>query len=65
MYSAAYVWAKVLRYVEDRLGAIVVSSWLDDAEVIELNEKQLILYSPSDFRQETIRRNCTESGFPW
>ena len=58
MYSAAYVWAKVVSYVEERFGPLVVSTWLDDAELVELSETKLILYSPSDFRQETIRRNC-------
>ena len=59
MYSSAYVWAKVLIYLEEQLSAITVSSWFDDAEVIELNDEHLILYSPSDFRQEIIRRRCT------
>ena len=59
MYSSAYVWAKVLSYIEDRLDAVTVSAWFDDAEVIELNETNLILYSPSDFRREIIRKRCT------
>ena len=59
MYSSAYVWAKVLIYLEEQLSAITVSSWFDDAEVVELNDEHLILYSPSDFRQEIIRRRCT------
>ena len=60
MYSSAYVWAKVLNYVEERLTAVTVSAWFDDAEVVELNEEHLILYSPSDFRREIIRRRCTD-----
>ena len=60
MYSSAYVWAKVLSHMEERLGAVTVSAWFDDAEVVELNENNLILYSPSDFRREIIRRRCTE-----
>ena len=60
MYSSAYVWAKVLSHMEERLGAITVSAWFDDAEVVELNEDHLILYSSSDFRREIIRRRCTE-----
>ena len=60
MYSSAYVWAKVLINMEERLGAVTVSSWFDDAEVIELNDEHLIIYSPSDFRREIIRRRCTE-----
>ena len=59
MYSSAYVWAKILNYMEESLGAITVSTWFDDAEVVELTEDQLILYSPSDFRREIITRRCT------
>ena len=60
MYSSAYVWAKVLSYMEERIGAVTVSAWFDDAEVVELTEEQLVLYSPSDFRREIIQRRCTE-----
>ena len=60
MYSSAYVWAKVLIHMEDRLGAVTVSAWFDDAEVVELSEEELILYSPNEFRLEVIRRRCTE-----
>ncbi len=60
MYASAYVWAKVISYLEERLSAVTVSAWFDDAEVVELNEEQLILYSASDFRREIIRRRCTE-----
>ena len=60
MISSAYVWAKILSYMEDRLTAVTVSAWLDDAEVVELNEEHLILYSPSEFRRELIVRRCTD-----
>ena len=54
MYSSAYVWAKVLAHMEERLTATVVSAWLDDAEVVELNEKQLVLYTPQELRKNII-----------
>ena len=54
MYSSAYVWAKILSYLEDRLTSTIVSANFDDAEVVELNESQLILYTPSDFRLGVI-----------
>ena len=59
MYSSAYVWAKVLNYLEERLSSISVSAWFDDAEVVELNEENLILYSSSDFRRDIIQQRCT------
>ena len=60
MFASAYVWAKVISHMEERLGAVTVSAWFDDAEVVELNEEQLIIYSASDFRREIIRRRCTD-----
>ena len=59
MYSSAYVWAKIISYIEEQLGPVVVSATFDDAEVVELNEDNLILYSSSDFRREVIRRRYT------
>ncbi len=59
MYSSAYVWAKVLNYLEECLGDIMVSAWFDDAEVVELNEEHLIIHSSSDFRREIIRQRCS------
>ena len=56
MYSSAYVWAKIVSYMEDRLSATAVSTFLDDAEVVELNDRNLIIYSSSDFRRDLIRR---------
>ena len=58
MYSSDYIWGKILGHMEDRLSAPVVSTWFDDAKVIELTEDRLILYSPSEFRRDTIQRRC-------
>ena len=60
MYSSAYVWAKILNYLEDRLTPTIVSNWFDDTEVVELNEEHLIIYSATEFRREIIRRRCAE-----
>ena len=60
MYSSAYVWAKVINYLEDRLSAVTVSAWFDDAEVVELTDEKLILYSPSELRREIITRRCAD-----
>ena len=60
MYSSAYVWARILSYIEEQLGTVVVSSAFDDAEVVELNEEHLIIYSSSDFRRDLIRRRYTD-----
>ena len=58
MYAASYIWAKVLCDMEQHLGEIMVSAWLDDAEVVKYNDSELVIYSPSEFRQEQIRASC-------
>jgi len=60
MYASAYVWAKVLGYLEERLSSTIVSGWFDDTEVVELTEDRLIIYTPDEFRREIISRRCTE-----
>ena len=50
MYSNAYVWSRVLSYLEQHSPAIAIASYFDDAEVIELTESKLVIYSPSPFR---------------
>ena len=60
MYASAYVWAKIINYLEERLGALTISTSFDDAEVVELNEEQLIIYSPNEFRREIIQRRYTQ-----
>ena len=60
MFSSAYVWAKVLSFLEERLSAITVSSWFDDAEVVELTEEKLVIYSPDEFRRSMIQNRCAE-----
>ncbi len=60
MFASAYVWAKIISYLEDKLSSTLVSAWFDDAEVVELNEDALLLYTPDEFRRDMISRRCTE-----
>ena len=60
MYSTAYVWAKVLGNMEARLTPAVISTWFDDAEILELTDTKLVLYSPSSFRKDIILRRCAD-----
>ena len=59
MFSAAYVWAKIYGYMEEQLGNVVTSTWFDDAELVELTEDHLILYTSSDYRREVIIKRYT------
>lgn len=58
MYSSAYVWAKILGHMENRLTAPVVSTWFDEVEVVELTDTRLVLYSSSDYRKDIILSRC-------
>ena len=60
MYASAYVWAKVINYLEERLTSTVTSNWFTDVEVVELTEEHLIIYSPSEFNRGIISRRCTQ-----
>ena len=54
MFSSDYVWAKILSKLESQLSAVTVATSFDDARVIELTEENLILYTPTEYRQSTI-----------
>lgn len=54
MYSNAYVWSRVLSYLEQHSPAAAVTSYFDDADVLELNEEKLVIYTPSPFRKDVI-----------
>lgn len=60
MYSNAYIWAKVVGLLEERLTSTFVSSWFDDAELIDLTDKELIIFSPSDYRRDIIQRRLSQ-----
>ena len=44
MYSSAYVWAKVLNYLEQQLTSTVVATWFDDAEILELTDTRMSVF---------------------
>ena len=55
MYAASYVWARVLGHVAQQLGDIMVTAWFDDAEVVKYTDTELVVHSPTEFRQEKLR----------
>ena len=54
MYASAYVWAKIIGYLEERLTPVVVSTTFEDTEVVDFTDEALILYSPSEFHRTNI-----------
>ena len=59
MYSSAYVWAKILGYMEEQFGSVIISTFFDDAEVAELNEDVLILHTSTSYRRDIITQRYT------
>lgn len=59
MYSNAYVWSRVLSYLETHSPAMALS-FFDDAEVVELTDHKLVVYSPSSFRKAMIVNRYAE-----
>lgn len=58
--TAHYKWCQILKYLEERLGAVTVASWFDDAMVTDFTENTLRIEVGSDFRCEIIKRRCMD-----
>lgn len=58
MYSNAYIWAKVIAYLDERLTPGIVSTFFDQSYILEINEQKLTVYAPSEFCKEFIERRC-------
>ena len=56
MYSAAYVWGKILGKLEERITAPLVNLWFNDVEVLEYSDDRLVLFVPDEFRKDTIEK---------
>lgn len=54
MNSANEIWASVITLLEQELTATAVSTWFGDAKAIELNEDQLIISVPAQFKKDII-----------
>ena len=60
MYSASYVLAKVIPWLENRLSEAAVGSWFEDAEAVGIQDNVLTLYTPSEFNKDSIERCCAD-----
>lgn len=58
MYSNAYIWAKVIAYLDERMTPGIVSTFFDQSYVIDLSEQKLTVYAPSEFCKDFIERRC-------
>ena len=55
MYTSSYIWAKVMKYMEELLTETVVSNWFEDAELVEITDNKLILCSHDEFHWDIIQ----------
>lgn len=59
MYSNAYVWAKIISYLDERLTPGIVSTWFDQAYLLDRTDQKLTIYAPTEFCKEAIEKRCT------
>ena len=58
MYSNAYIWAKVIAYLDERMTPGIVSTFFDQSYILEINDQKLTVYAPSEFCKDFIERRC-------
>ena len=58
MYSNAYIWAKVISYLDERLTPGIVSTFFDQSYILDRNDQKLTVYAPSEFCKDFIERRC-------
>ncbi len=58
MYSNAFIWAKVIAYLDERLTPGIVSTYFDQSYVLDCTDRTLTVYAPSEFCKDFIERRC-------
>ena len=58
MYSNAYIWAKVIAYLDELLTPAVVSTFFDQSYLMEFEDRKLTVYAPSEFCKDFMERRC-------
>ena len=58
MYSNAYIWAKVIAYLDERLTPGIVSTFFDQSYILDRTEQKLTIYAPSEFCKDFIDHRC-------
>ena len=54
MSSPAYIWGRIIAALEKQLTLPVISTFLEDVEVLEVTDASLLLYTPSEYNKEMI-----------
>ena len=58
MYSNAYIWAKVIAFLDERMTPGIVSTFFDQSYIVDLTEQKLTVYAPSEFCKDFMERRC-------
>lgn len=58
MYSNAFIWAKIIAYLDERMTPAIVSSFFDQSYILERTDDTLTVYSPSEFCKDFIVQRC-------
>ena len=58
MYSNAFIWAKVIAHLDERLTPGIVSTYFDQSYVLDCSDRLLTVYAPSEFCKDFIERRC-------
>ena len=58
MPSQTYIWAKILSSIEQRHNSILVDTWFDDVDVVDLRDNTLVLYTPNEYRKTILETQC-------
>ncbi|MBR5381816.1 MAG: chromosomal replication initiator protein DnaA [Oscillospiraceae bacterium] len=56
MNSVTDVWKCVLDMLGEKLSPVAIMTWFGDCEPVELTNDRLVVYSPSEYRTETIEK---------
>ena len=56
MYSNDYVWSRVISYLEKQYPT-VGTTYFEDAEMVEIKDNKLVIYSPTTFRKDMILKH--------
>jgi len=61
MFSAAFVWGRILSFLEQRMSPHVVETWFSDAEILEYTDDRLVIYVPDELRKGFILNHCAST----
>jgi len=59
MLSSVYIWGRIISNLEKQLTEYTVSSFLDQAEIVEMTENLIVLYTPDEYQKEMILKNLS------